>query len=87
MATPTGQFMGTVEEMAAALKTLWAKLQAHQQTAHELLNANLELRAALHLAQGTATPVETPLTDETALVSTVETADTGTNNDADPVSA
>lgn len=91
MATPTGQFIGTVEEMGAALKTLWAKLQAHQQSVHELLNANLELRAALHMAQGTAAapaapavvaPVEAPATDETALTSTVEAA-----SDANPVSA
>ena len=80
MATPTGQFIGTVEEMGAALKTLWSKLQAHQQSVHELLNANLELRAALHMAQGTAAapaviaPVEAPATDETALTFTVEAA-------------
>jgi len=83
MATPTGQFIGTVEEMGAAIKTLWAKLQAHQQSVHELLNANLELRAALHMAQGTAAaPAVVAPVEETALTSTVEAA-----SDANPVSA
>ena len=92
MATPTTQFNGTLEEMNVALKTLWAKLQAHQHTVHELLNANLELRAALHMAQGTApvtsadvSPVEVPATDETALTSKVETSETDTTLNANPV--
>jgi hypothetical protein len=37
--------------LQSALKTTVAKLMAHSQTVQELMKANLDLRAALHLAQ------------------------------------
>ena len=51
MSTPTSQFPTDVTTLHGILKTLIAKLMAHQQTCGELLRANTDLRAALHLAE------------------------------------
>jgi hypothetical protein len=51
MSTPTSQFPTDVPTLHNILKTLIAKLFAHQQTTNELLRANTDLRAALHLAE------------------------------------
>lgn len=84
-----------VPTLQGILRNVIAKLMSHSQTVQELLKANIDLRAALHLAQTDKTQLESyiqSMLNSVSEASTTEASDTSettpaVESNADTVSA
>lgn len=76
-----------VQKLQALLRSTTAQLMAHNQTVNELMKANMDLRAALHLSQTDKNGLDSYLKNQLNPVVPAEVPQAAPQVNADPVSA